>query len=107
MDADVICVLPTTRTELPECQPLPPSGWCGHRYRKIPQVMQEMFGITLSPAALIGFEKQLCELAQPVVDDIAKKIASSDGAVHADETYSVLDGRRSYFWVHGTTRYID
>ena len=78
----------------------------GISYRKIPQVMQEMFGITLSPAALIGFEKQLCELAQPVVDDIAKKIASSDGAVHADETYSVLDGRRSYFWVHGTTRYI-
>ena len=78
----------------------------GISYRKIPQVMQEMFGITLSPAALIGFEKQLCELAQPVVDDIAKKIASSDGAVHADETYFVLDGRRAYFWVHGTTRYI-
>lgn len=78
----------------------------GISYRKIPQVMQEMFGVTLSPAALIGFEKKLCELAQPVVDDIAKKIASSDGAVHADETYSTLDGRRAYFWVHATTRYV-
>ena len=76
----------------------------GISYRKIPQVIHEMFGITLSPAALIGFEKKLSTLAEPIVNDIAKKIASSDGAVHADETYSVLDGRRAYFWVHGTCR---
>jgi hypothetical protein len=78
----------------------------GISYRKIPQAIQELFGITFTPAALIGFEKALADLAQPVVDDIAKKLASSDGAVHADETYSVLDGKRAYFWVHGTTRYI-
>jgi hypothetical protein len=78
----------------------------GISYRKIPQVIQELFGFTLSPAALIGFEKQLSLLAQPVVEDITKKIASSDGAVHADETYSLLDGERAYFWVHGTTRYV-
>jgi transposase len=78
----------------------------GISYRKIPQAVQELFGITFTPAALIGFEKALADNAQPVVDDIAKKLASSDGAVHADETYSVLDGKRAYFWVHGTTRYI-
>jgi transposase len=78
----------------------------GISYRKIPRVIEEMFGITFTPAALIGFEKLVAELAQPVVDDIAKKLASSDGAVHADETYSMLDGRRAYFWVHGTTRYV-
>jgi hypothetical protein len=78
----------------------------GISYRKIPQVIQELFGVTFTPAALIGFEKLLAKLSQPVVNDIAKKLASSDGAVHADETYSVLDGRRAYFWVHGTTRYI-
>jgi transposase len=78
----------------------------GISYRKIPQVIQEMFGITFTPAALIGFEKLVAELAKPVVDDIAKKLASNEGAVHADETYSILDGRRAYFWVHGTTRYI-
>jgi hypothetical protein len=78
----------------------------GISYRKIPQVIQEMFGLTFTPAALIGFEKLVSELAKPVVDDIAKKLASSEGAVHADETYSILDGRRAYFWVHGTTRYI-
>ena len=26
--------------------------------------------------------------------------------MHADETYSILDGKRAYFWVHGTTRYV-
>jgi hypothetical protein len=78
----------------------------GISYRKIPQAIQELFGITFTPAALIGFEKMLAALADPVVDDIAKKLASSDGAVHADETYSVLDGKRAYFWVHATTRYV-
>ena len=78
----------------------------GISYRKIPQAIQELFGITFTPAALIGFEKILATLAKPVIDDIAKKLASSDGAVHADETYSILNGKRAYFWVHGTTRYI-
>jgi transposase len=78
----------------------------GVSYRKIPQVIQELLGITFTPGALIGFEKLLNTLAQPVVADIAKKIASSEGAVHADETYSVLDGKRAYFWVHATTRYV-
>ena len=78
----------------------------GMSYRKIPQAIQELLGITFSPASLIGFEKMLAELTKPVVEDIAKKLASSDGAVHADETYSILNGKRAYFWVHGTTRYI-
>lgn len=78
----------------------------GISYRKVPVVIREMFGITFTPAALIGFEKALADRSQPVVDDLAKKLASSDDAVHADETYSVLDGKRAYFWVHATTRYL-
>jgi hypothetical protein len=78
----------------------------GISYRKIPQVVEEIFGITFTPGALIGFEKLVAALAEPLVEDIAKKLASSEGAVHADETYSILDGRRAYFWVHCTTRYV-
>ena len=72
---------------------------CHHRigisYRKIPQVIHEMFGVTFThgdktPAALIGFEKLLATCAEPIVEDIAKKLGSSEGAVHADETYSTL-----------------
>jgi hypothetical protein len=78
----------------------------GISYRKVPQAIQEMFGIAFTPAALIGFETMLADLAEPVVDDIAQKLASSEGPVHADETYWTTDGARSYFWVHGDEKYI-
>ncbi len=78
----------------------------GISYRKVPQAIEEMFGISFTPAALIGFETVLAEKAEPVVDDIAKKLGSSDGPVHADETYWTLDGKRSYYWVHGEEKFI-
>lgn len=78
----------------------------GISYRKIPRIIEEMHGITFTPAALIGFETMLAEKAEPVVDDIAKKLASSEGPVHADETYWTTDGLRSYFWVHGDEKFI-
>ncbi len=78
----------------------------GISYRKIPQIIEEMHGIRFTPAALIGFETLLADKAQPLVDDIAKKLASSDGAVHADETYWTTDGARTYFWVHCDQNYV-
>ncbi len=78
----------------------------GISYRKVPQAIEEMFGITFTPAALIGFETALAELAEPVVNDIAKKLASSDGPVNADETYWTTDGARSFFWMHGDEKFI-
>ena len=78
----------------------------GISYRKVPRAIEELFGITFTPAALIGFETVLAELAQPVVADIVKKIASSDGAIHADETYWTLNGERAYYWVHGDEKFI-
>ena len=55
----------------------------GISYRKVPRAMEELFGIIFTPAALIGFETVLAELAQPVEADIVKKIASSDGAIRS------------------------
>ena len=78
----------------------------GISYRKVPRAIEELFGITFTPAALIGFETVLAELAQPVEADIVKKIASSDGAIHADETYWTLNGERAYYWVHGDEKFI-
>ena len=72
----------------------------GISYRKIPQAIEELFKITFTPAALIGFETMLADKAKPIVDDIAKKLGSSDNAVHADETYWTLNGERAYYWVH-------
>ena len=78
----------------------------GISYRKVPRALDELFHFHFTPAALIGFEKLVSQQAEPLSEDIAKKIGSSDGAVHADETYWWLDGRRAYFWVHATENYI-
>ena len=48
----------------------------------------------------------LAEKAKPIVDDIAKKLGSGDGAVHADETYWTLNGQRAYYWVHCDATYV-
>lgn len=78
----------------------------GVSYRKVPRTLQELFNFPFTPAALIGFEKLVAEPTKRVADDIAQKIASTDGAVHADETYWSLDGERAYYWVHGTEKFI-
>jgi transposase len=78
----------------------------GISLRKVPRAIADLFEFRFTPAALIGFEKLLATDALPVVDDIRKKIAASDGAVHADETYWTLDGERAYYWLHATEEYI-
>lgn len=78
----------------------------GISYRKVPRAIEEMFGITFTPAAWIGFKTTLAEKAEPVVEDIAKKLSSSDGPVHADETFWTLNGARTYYWVHGDEKFI-
>ena len=77
----------------------------GISYRKVPQALEEMFSFSFVPASLIAFEKVLAKLAEPISEDIAKKIGSSDGATHADETYWTLNGKRAYYWLHATTHY--
>src|SRR5262249_17002194 len=78
----------------------------GISLRKVPRAIEDLFEFRFTPAALIGFERLLAPDALPVVDDIRKKIAASDGAVHADETYWTLDGERAYYSVHAREQYI-
>jgi transposase len=78
----------------------------GISYRKVPAALEELLGIRFSPAELLGFERVLADLAKPLVEDIVKKIASTNGAVHADETYWTLDAHRAYYWVHCTEVYV-
>jgi transposase len=78
----------------------------GISLRKVPRAIADLFQFRFTPAALIGFEKLLAADAEPATDDIRKKIAASDGAVHADETYWTLDGQRAYYWVHATEQYV-
>ncbi len=78
----------------------------GVPYRKVSRAIEDLLGLNFTPAALIGFEKLLAQQAQPIVVDIEKKIASTEGPVHADETYWTLDGDRAYYWVHTTEDYV-
>lgn len=78
----------------------------GMSYRKVPRAICEMFDFPFTPAALIGFEKLLSVQAELLANDIAGKIGSSEGAVHADETYWSLNGERAYYWLHGTEKYL-
>jgi hypothetical protein len=56
----------------------------GISYRKVPRTLRELFNFPFTPAAIIGFEKLVAQRAEAVSDDIGQKIASSEGAVHAD-----------------------
>ena len=78
----------------------------GISYRKVPMALEELLGITFTPATLISFERVLETLGEPLVEDIAKKIASSDGPVHADETYWTVNTHRAFYWVHCTESYV-
>ena len=78
----------------------------GVSYRKVSRAIEDLLGLNFTPAAVIGFEKLLAKNARPIVADIEKKIASSEGPVNADETYWSLDGERAYYWVHTTQYYV-
>jgi transposase len=78
----------------------------GISLRKVPRAIEDLFQFRFTPAALIGFEKLMAVNAEPIANDIRKKVAASDGAVHADETYWIHDVQRAYYWVHATDKYI-
>ena len=74
----------------------------GVSYRKVSRAIKDLVGLNFTPAAIIGFEKLLSQQAETIVADIEKKIASTEGPVHADETWWTLDGNRAYYWIHTT-----
>jgi transposase len=74
--------------------------------RKVSRAVEGLTRLRFTAAALLGFETKLAQRAKPLVQDIAAKIGSTDGAVNADETYWSLNGKRSYFWLHVTGPYI-
>lgn len=78
----------------------------GISYRKVPMALEELLGVTFTPAALLGFERMLAKLSEPLAEDIGKKVASSDGPVHADETYWTVDAHRAFYWAHCTEEYV-
>ncbi|MCY2963070.1 MAG: IS66 family transposase [Planctomycetota bacterium] len=73
---------------------------------KVPQAIAGLSQLRFTSSALFGFETKLARNAKPLVRDIAGKIRSTNDALYADETYWSLDGKRAYFWIHATRRYV-
>jgi len=74
--------------------------------RKVPRAIEGLTGLRFTLAAFLEFEAGLDHQAQSVVQDILAKISSTEHTVHADETYWSLDGKRAFFWIHATGRYV-
>jgi hypothetical protein len=51
--------------------------------------------LSLTAAALLGFEKQAADKARPLAQDVARKLRACD-VNHADETYYRIDAKPAY-----------
>jgi transposase len=78
----------------------------GISIRKVARAVEGLTRFKFTATSLLGFERQLADRAKPLAKDIAAKIASTDGAVNADETYGSLDGKRSFIWLHAAGPFV-
>jgi len=69
-------------------------------YRKIQNLMSDLFGLDFVPASCLGFEKRALSNAAPLYEDLIQKMRHSD-LVHADETYWREDGENVVVWYAG------
>jgi transposase len=63
-------------------------------------ILRTFAGLHLSAAAIVGFEKQAAEKAEPLARDVGKKLRACP-VVHADESHWSVDAARWYGWFHG------
>ncbi len=72
----------------------------GISYRKVRTILNELFGLSLVPASLVGFDQRAAKRGRPLYEDVREKIRVSD-VVHADETSWRNDGKGHYVWFAG------
>lgn len=73
--------------------------------RKVPRALGGISGLAFVAATTVAVSRDLAQRAAPLVEDIEKKLASTDGAVYADETGWRVDGESGEFWFHGNRHY--
>jgi len=72
----------------------------GISVRNVQQIMTQMFGLSMVPASVLGFEKAACTKAQALYDDLHQKILAS-AYLHADETSWRRDAKGAWLWYAG------
>lgn len=72
----------------------------GMSIRNVQKIMTEMFGLSMAPASVLGFEKAACAKAEGLYEDLHQKIQAST-YLHADETSWRVDGQNHWLWYAG------
>jgi len=73
----------------------------GLSFRKIADLFQAHFGITLTPGAIVQSNERLAEQAAPAYEDLRLQ-AQHSPAVHVDETGWRIGTRSAWLWVFAT-----
>ena len=73
----------------------------GLSFRKIADLFQEHFGITVTPGAIVQSNERLAERAAPAYADLQTQARESP-AVHVDETGWRVGARSTWLWVMAT-----
>ena len=69
-------------------------------YRKVRHILCNLFGMPLVPASAMNFDRKATVRGQPLYEELAAKLKSSEVA-HADETTWREDGEGRYIWFGG------
>jgi transposase len=72
----------------------------GVSYRKVREILKELFGLDCVPASLVGFDRKAAKNAAAIYNDLKEKIRTSS-VVHADETSWRNDGAGHFVWYAG------
>jgi len=72
----------------------------GISYRKVRQILSDLFGLSCVPASLVGFDNKVVKRGAAIYEDVREKIRASD-VVHADETSWRNDGKGHFVWFAG------
>jgi transposase len=72
-------------------------------YRQVETLFREVFGLKLTPGALVGFDHNFASRGRPWYD-LLKNHLKSTPHIHADETGWRVDGINHFLWIFNNAR---
>ena len=72
----------------------------GLSYRKVRTVLTDLFGLSMVPASVVGFDQAAARKGEALYEDLHQKIQAS-AHLHADETSWRVDGNNHWLWYAG------
>jgi hypothetical protein len=72
----------------------------GLSYRNVQKILTDLFGLSMVPASVVGFDRRACAKGQGLYEDLHQKIEASE-YLHADETSWRVDGKGAWLWYAG------